>query len=53
VVVVDLCGGFDGVGAQDSAGVLDQASFEGYGRGQEEGVAQDNRVEAALVGTGQ
>ena len=52
VVVVDLGGGLAGVGAQDPAGVLDEAAFECDWRGEEQGV-QDRAVEALTdVGAG-
>ena len=38
VVVVDLGGGLAVVGAQDPAGVLDEASLAGDGRGEEQGI---------------
>src|SRR5712691_12469847 len=45
VVIVDLGGGLARVGAQDPAGVLDEAAFEGQRCGEEEGV-QGRAVEA-------
>jgi hypothetical protein len=45
VVVVDLGGGLAGVSAEDPAGVLDKAAFEGDRRGEEQGV-QGRAVEA-------
>ena len=38
MVVVDLGGGLAAVRAEDAAGVLDEPSFLGDGRGEEEGV---------------
>jgi hypothetical protein len=52
VVVVNLGGGLAGVGAQDPAGVLDEAAFEGDWRGEEQSV-ESWAVEAlADVGPG-
>jgi hypothetical protein len=52
VVVVNLGGGLAGVGAQDPAGVLDEAAFECDRRGEEQGV-EGWAVEAfANIGTG-
>ena len=38
MVVVDLCGCPAVIGAEDAAGVLDEPSLLGDGRGEEEGV---------------
>jgi len=45
VVVVNLGGGFPGVGPQDASGVLDESAVEGDGGGEEQGV-QRGAVEA-------
>lgn len=52
MVVVDLGGGLAGVRAEDPAGVLDEAAFEGDRRGQEEGVKRGAVEAFADVGAG-
>jgi len=52
VVVVYFDGGLAGVGPHDSADVLDEASFEGDGCGEEQGVECRAVEPFAEVGAG-